>query len=56
MVVGGGVSLSDIILEGALATIRERAIPSIAENIVLKRAHFQNDTGIVGAAFLGTRH
>ena len=52
VVVGGGVSMSDIILEGALATIRERAIPSIAENIVLKRAHFLNDTGIVGASML----
>ena len=31
VIVGGGVSMSDIILEGALATIRERAIPSIAE-------------------------
>jgi len=55
VVVGGGVSMSDIILEGALDTIRERAIPSIAENIVLKRAHFLNDTGIVGAALLGAR-
>lgn len=52
VVVGGGVSMSDIILEGALATIQERAIPSIAENIVLKRAHFLNDTGIVGASML----
>ncbi len=52
VVVGGGVSLSDIILDGALRTIRERAIPSIAENIDLKRAHFLNDTGIVGASML----
>ncbi|MCX7880246.1 MAG: ROK family protein [Ignavibacteria bacterium] len=52
-VVGGGVSLApNLLLESAIKTIKERALPHIAENVKVIRATFTKDSGFIGAALL----
>ena len=53
VLVGGGISRSALILDTARATVRRRAIPTIAQNAQIIPAHFLNDAGLVGAAMLG---
>lgn len=54
VVVGGGISLSHaLLLETAQQTLRERALPTIAREAQVIRAHFGNDAGVIGAAMLG---
>jgi glucokinase len=54
VVVGGGVANSGrILLDEIENTIKERALPNIADNIKVLQAHFRKDTGIYGAALLG---
>ena len=52
VLVGGGISRSQLILETARATVRTRAIPTIAQSAQIIPAHFLNDAGLVGAAML----
>lgn len=52
VVVGGGISRSELILETARRTVQERAIPTIARSAQIVPAHFLNDAGLVGAAML----
>lgn len=51
-VIGGGVSMSDIIMKAIGKTVRERAIPTIARDATVVRAQFADDAGLVGAAIL----
>ncbi|MBI2794800.1 MAG: ROK family protein [Ignavibacteria bacterium] len=51
-VVGGGVSKSDVIMNSIVKTVRERAIPTIARDATVVRAHFLDDAGLVGSAML----
>lgn len=52
IVLGGGISRSDIIIETARLTIKTHAIPSIAEHALVVRARFLENTGLVGACML----
>lgn len=52
VVVGGGISRSELILDTARRTVQERAIPTIARSAQIVPAHFLNDAGLVGAAML----
>lgn len=52
-VVGGGISAAEIIINTALEFARKRSLPTVANRISIDRAMFLEDTGIVGAAFLG---
>ncbi len=52
-IVGGGVALSpDCFLQSAEATVRQRALPHIAESVKIVRAELIKDTVFVGAALL----
>lgn len=54
LIFGGGISLSHhILLDTTLATMKQRAMPSIAARIKFKEAKFTKNAGIVGAAMLG---
>jgi glucokinase len=54
IIVGGGISLAHpLLIESALETIRQRAIPTIAGRAEIRKAFFSKDAGIVGAALLG---
>ncbi len=54
VIVGGGISLAHpLLLDTALETIRERALPTIASTAQIVKAFFTKDAGIVGAALLG---
>lgn len=54
VIIGGGVSHSGrILLDEIENTIKDRALPNIANNIKVIQAHFRKDTGIYGAALLG---
>lgn len=53
-VIGGGISQAHpLLLEVALRTVRERALPTIAERAEIRQAKFTKDAGIIGAALLG---
>lgn len=52
-VVSGGISMAHpLLLETAAQTLRERAIPTIASDAEIRRAHFRSDSGVIGAAIL----
>ncbi|MGB9771897.1 MAG: ROK family protein [Candidatus Kapaibacteriota bacterium] len=52
-IVGGGVSLApDVYLETAVETIKERALPHIAESVQVLRAKFSKESGFIGSALL----
>jgi len=54
LIFGGGISLSHhILLDTALLTMKQRAMPSIAPRLKFKEAKFTKNAGIVGAAMLG---
>jgi len=52
LIIGGGISRSDFVIDAARDTIQQRAIPSIAANAVIHRARFMHNTGLIGAAML----
>jgi len=52
-VIGGGVSLApDHFINAAIETIKQRALPHIAESVQVLRAAFTKDSGFIGAALL----
>lgn len=52
-IIGGGVSLApDLFLQTATETIKERALPHIAESVQVLRAKFTKDSGFIGSALL----
>jgi predicted NBD/HSP70 family sugar kinase len=54
VVVGGGLSQSHVsMFDSALATIKQRTLPPIAESARLVKARFHKEAGIYGAAMLG---
>lgn len=53
VVVGGGISQAPFILKSAEETVKLRAIPTIAQNIQIRKAHFGANVGVIGAAMLG---
>lgn len=53
VIIGGGISGSSQIMEAIKSTIKQRALPSIASNFLVSRAKFGDETGIIGAAYLG---
>jgi glucokinase len=51
VVIGGGLSQAHpLFLDVALETVRQRALPNIANEVEIRRAEFLKDAGIVGAA------
>jgi len=56
VVIGGGISLSHhAMFDSAMSVIRERTLPNISQNAVIRKAHFGNEAGTIGAALLGKR-
>ena len=54
VVIGGGISQSSsIFYDSTLATLKARALPTIAQLAEIRKAHFSNNAGLVGAAMLG---
>jgi glucokinase len=54
IIIGGGISsANNILYESALSTIKRRALPLIAQNARIIKAHFKSDAGIIGAALIG---
>jgi glucokinase len=54
VVVGGGISQAHPrLLETALSTIKERAIPTVARHVDLRVATLGSHAGVVGAAMIG---
>lgn len=54
IVVGGGISQAHpLLLNTTQATLRERAIPTIASETQVLQAHFGSDAGVIGAAMIG---
>ncbi|MBL7998219.1 MAG: ROK family protein [Candidatus Kapabacteria bacterium] len=54
VVVGGGISKAHpLLLDTTLATLRSRALPTIAHEVELRLAQFSTNAGIIGAALLG---
>ena len=56
VLLGGGVSQSDILVDTARNTIRAKAIPSIAAAATVSRAKFVHNTGLIGACLLVDNH
>ena len=52
VVLGGGISRSDIVVEAARKAVRENAIATIAEVALVQRARFVEDTGLIGASLV----
>lgn len=50
VVIGGGISLSKPIMNKLNQAAKLQALPSIKDNLLIKQAKFQSDTGIMGAA------
>ena len=54
VIIGGGISLAhQLLLDTAIETIKQRALPTIASKAEIIQAEFSKDAGIVGAALLG---
>ncbi len=52
-IIGGGVALApDQYIETAIETIKERALPHIAESVQILRAQFTKESGFIGSALL----
>lgn len=52
-IIGGGVALApDHYIESALETVKERALPHIAESVQILRAQFTKESGFIGSALL----
>lgn len=57
VIVGGGISQShDILLHTTQQTLQQRSLQTIAPEVVVRKAHFCSNAGIVGAAVLGKQH
>jgi glucokinase len=53
IIVGGGLSQSHpVFFEAALQTIRDRALPSIADRVEIVPAKYSKDAGVIGAALM----
>lgn len=52
IIVGGGISQSDQLLQVVRHTVEQRAIPTIASRVKIIRARYAADAGLVGAAML----
>lgn len=50
IIIGGGISKSDLLLKKIEETIKFRALPNVSEYFRIVRARFQADTGIIGSA------
>lgn len=53
LIIGGGVSQAPFIIESITATIKHRAIPTIAANAIVLPARFGAHAGLFGAAAVG---
>ncbi|MBU3700173.1 MAG: ROK family protein [Candidatus Kapabacteria bacterium] len=53
LIIGGGVSQAPFIIETITATIKHRAIPTIAANAIVLPARFGAHAGLFGAAAVG---
>jgi len=54
VVLGGGLAQSHpIMFKTAFHTIKERALPTVADKLEIRYSYFVKDTGIVGAALYG---
>lgn len=54
VVIGGGISQSSaLFFDTTLDTLKTRALPTIAQLAEIRKAHFSNHAGLVGAAMLG---
>lgn len=52
-IVGGGVSLApDHFIHYAINTIRQRALPHIAQSVIIHRAFYTKEAGVIGAALM----
>ncbi|MGQ9820087.1 MAG: ROK family protein [Candidatus Kapaibacteriales bacterium] len=52
-IIGGGVSLApDYYIESATETVRQRALPHIAQSVVIRRALYTKDAGVIGAGLM----
>ncbi len=49
VIIGGGISQSNTIIKHIYENIKLRALPHIAEDIVIKNAKFTSNTGVIGA-------
>ncbi|MCX8051522.1 MAG: ROK family protein [Chlorobi bacterium] len=56
VVTGGIAGLPPLFYEETLATLRQRAIPTIAERVMLYRSPLGQTAGIIGAALLALSH
>lgn len=57
VIVGGGISKAHpLLLDTVRNTLQNRSLPTIAQNVEVRTAHFSNNAGIVGAAMLGKQH
>ena len=55
-IIGGGISLSDnVLFDCALSVIKQRVLPPIAPRVELRKAKFNKDAGIIGAALMGKK-
>jgi glucokinase len=54
VILGGGLAQShSIMFKTAYQTIKERALPTVADRLEIRHSHFVKDTGIIGAALYG---
>ncbi len=57
IIVGGGISKAHpLLLDTVRTTLQYRSLPTIAQKVEVRTAHFSNNAGIVGAAMLGKQH
>lgn len=52
IIIGGGISNSDILIKEITSTIQRRALPHISVSLNVKKAYFSGNTGLFGAAML----
>jgi glucokinase len=52
IIIGGGISKSDILINEITATVKKRALPHISAKLIVKKAFFSGNTGLYGAALL----
>ena len=54
IVIGGGISQScPIFFDAILETLQKRALPTIANSVEIRKAHFTSHAGLIGASMLG---
>jgi glucokinase len=52
-IIGGGISQSGLLIDSAITTAKTAVWQPYKDRIVIERANFLNNTGIIGAALLG---